>query len=285
MADSYTSTAEHYLPVPAIGDQFDWDRDIEALRIRINQGLRGTAAYNATGTNYVLATTNAGALLSRGGGYPRGSVIGAASGEDPYFTLYTNTGAALVEEWSIGVDDSDADKLMFSTGATLAAPKVTITEAGYLGVGVTAPLNILHIKQATDRNLRIAGTIGLAGAVSINVTNDADTLNKPLEIRSSHTAFTEGNVTIGSAASEGKVTLTQASTTAAIPVLTVGQGDVSEEFIRFIGTSANAVLTQSIVEAADVTTATIAGYLKLYVRDDGNQLTDQAYFMPIYTLA
>lgn len=77
----------------------------------------------------------------------------------------------------------------------------------------------------------------------------------------------------------------QLSTTFAKPVLALDQADVSEEFIRFIGTSANGVLTQSIVEEADVTTATRAGWLKVYVQDDGNQLTDQAYFLPVYTLA
>lgn len=77
----------------------------------------------------------------------------------------------------------------------------------------------------------------------------------------------------------------QTSTSGAIPVLKLDQGDVSEEFVRFVGTSANGILTQSIVEAADVATATIAGYVKVYVQDDGNQLADQAYYMPLYTLA
>jgi len=77
----------------------------------------------------------------------------------------------------------------------------------------------------------------------------------------------------------------QASTTGAIPVLTLDQADVSEEFIRFIGTSANAVLTQSLVEAADVTTATIAGYLEINVQDAGAQIAAGAYYVPFYTLA
>lgn len=77
----------------------------------------------------------------------------------------------------------------------------------------------------------------------------------------------------------------QTSTTGAIPVLSLFQSDVSEELIRFRGTSANGVLTQSIVEDADVATATRAGWLKVFVTDDGNQITDQAYFLPIYSLA
>jgi hypothetical protein len=83
----------------------------------------------------------------------------------------------------------------------------------------------------------------------------------------------------------GKLHIDQSSTSGAVPPMVLDQADVSEEFIRFIGTSANGVLTQSIVEAADVATATLKGYVKVYVQDDGNQLTDQAYYQPIYTLA
>lgn len=79
--------------------------------------------------------------------------------------------------------------------------------------------------------------------------------------------------------------IAQSSTTGALPVIKLTQSDVSEEFVRFIGTAAAATLTQSIVAEGDVTTATRAGFVKVYVQDDGNQITDQAYFMPIYTLA
>lgn len=165
MADDYTNTAEHYIPVPAIGDQWQYTREWVNLRERLNKGLAGTAAYCVDADNYVLATTNAGALLSRGGGYPRGSVIGAASGQDPYLTLYTNTGAALVAEWSIGADDSDTDKLMIGTGADLSAPKVTITEAGLVGIGGTAPAAKLDIvgTYGNASGLRVTGSSVIGG--------------------------------------------------------------------------------------------------------------------------
>lgn len=83
----------------------------------------------------------------------------------------------------------------------------------------------------------------------------------------------------------GKFHVSQASTTAAKPVATFAQADVSEEFLRFIGSAAVANLTQSIVAEASVTTATRQGFIKVYVQDDGNRITDQAYYMPIYTLA
>lgn len=96
--------------------------------------------------------------------------------------------------------------------------------------------------------------------------------------------ISSGNIGIGIKAPSGKLDVDQFSTTAAKPTLVVRQADVSEEFVRFIGSAANGVKTQSIVKAADAT-PTLAGWVKCYVQDDGNQITDQAYYLPIYTLA
>jgi hypothetical protein len=67
-------------------------------------------------------------------------------------------------------------------------------------------------------------------------------------------------------------------------VLLLDQADVDQDFVRFIGTAAAATLTNNIVNEVDVTTATRVGWLKVYVQDDGNQITDQFYYIPIYTL-
>lgn len=127
-----------------------------------------------------------------------------------------------------------------------------------------------------------------AGLVILNNNGDADSDVRIEGGTNTHLLFTDaGNDAVGInvSAITGKLHVDQSSTTGAKPVLTVDQADVSEEFIRFIGTSANTVLTQSIVEDADVTTSTLQGWLKVYVQDDGDQLTDQAYFIPIYTLS
>ena len=94
-----------------------------------------------------------------------------------------------------------------------------------------------------------------------------------------------GRFGVNATAPSGMADIVQSSTTGAIPVIEVTQADVSEEFIRFIGTSANAVLTQSIVEAADVATFTTVGYLQIYVQDDGNQVADGRYYVAFGTLA
>ena len=77
----------------------------------------------------------------------------------------------------------------------------------------------------------------------------------------------------------------QSASDGAKPVLYLDQADVSEEFIRFVGTAANGVLTQSIVDEGDQGSETREGWLKVYVQDDGNQITDQAYYIPIYSLS
>ena len=83
----------------------------------------------------------------------------------------------------------------------------------------------------------------------------------------------------------GTLRIEQAAGGGAEPVVQMEQADVSEEFIRFIGTAAAATLTNSLVAEADVTTATRQGFVKVFVEDDGNQITGQAYFMPLFTLA
>jgi hypothetical protein len=93
-----------------------------------------------------------------------------------------------------------------------------------------------------------------------------------------------GRVGIGTIAT-GKLHVDQPSTVGAIPVLMLDQADVSEEFIRFVGTAADNDVTQSLVATADVGVATIAGYKRIYVQDDGNQITDGYFYEPFYTLA
>lgn len=94
-----------------------------------------------------------------------------------------------------------------------------------------------------------------------------------------------GDVGIGVAAGTGvgKLDVRQAAASGAKPALRLVQGDVSEDFMRFEGTGANDLLNSIIPDGA-VTTPTVAGYLKIFVQDDGNQVTDQIYFIPFYTL-
>jgi len=94
-----------------------------------------------------------------------------------------------------------------------------------------------------------------------------------------------GNVGVGIIAPVAKLHVDQSAADGAKPVITVDQADISEEFIKFIGSAASGVLTQSIVDEGDQGSATLAGWLKIYVEDVGNQVTDGVYHVPFYTLA
>ena len=121
MANDYTNTAEHYLPVPAITDKFSFTRDIVNIRERVNQGMRGLLAYNASANNYVLAATNAGKFRSSVDGEPYGRVGSKTNGADPTWTFQLNNGSVLADSWSAGVDDSDSDAFKIEGAATLGA--------------------------------------------------------------------------------------------------------------------------------------------------------------------
>ena len=62
------------------------------------------------------------------------------------------------------------------------------------------------------------------------------------------------------------------------------QSQTAESFIRFKGTAASADLSKSIAAEGDVTTATRQGFVQVFVEDLGNQITDQKYYIPVYTL-
>ncbi len=82
----------------------------------------------------------------------------------------------------------------------------------------------------------------------------------------------------------GALTIDQASTTGAVPVLTVDQADVDEDFFKFIGTSDTNV-DRALVDAADFTTpGAIKGWLKINIQDDQGTapIVDGDYYIPFY---
>jgi len=95
-------------------------------------------------------------------------------------------------------------------------------------------------------------------------------------------------MTIGAAgvttANRGRVDIYQRGTTDALVCLWLNQQDTSEPFIAFEGSATASNTTESLVAANAVTTATLQGYVKVFVEDDGNILSDSAYFLPIYSL-
>lgn len=180
--------------------------------------------------------------------------------------------------------DTSAYTSLTLAGSTISlAGACTFTQG--ITVDVTSTIGGIRLTKSDGSN-----TIWESDSnQDLAITTNGGNLYLGAAISAKHLSIANASGRVGIGVGTGTIGaqlhIDQSSTTAAVPVLTVDQADVSEEFIRFIGTSANGVLTQSIVEETDVATATRAGFLKIYVSDDGNQLTDQAYFVPIYTLA
>ena len=177
MANDYTNTSEHYIPIPAITDKFSYTRDVTNLRTRLNKGLSGNAAWDSNADNYVLSTDNAGSILSSQSGTAGGKVIPLVQDQDPTITFYTHTGAALVAEWTVGADDSDTDVLLIGTGADLTAPKVWLTEAGKFGIGQTptAFVDILDTDTTGAATVRISNqTVHADADAAINFSTDGN---------------------------------------------------------------------------------------------------------------
>ena len=70
-----------------------------------------------------------------------------------------------------------------------------------------------------------------------------------------------------------------------VPLVVEQITDNTVHLTKFIGKSAaSSPLSKNVVKESDVSAATRAGWLMVYVQDDGDRITDQKYFLPIYTL-
>ncbi len=192
-----------------------------------------------------------------------------------------------------------------------------------LGIGVD-PVKLLHIDSATAFQQYISSTnpstvwgnnpvfasktasttIGVSTGVSQFLTGDAsgdsivasdndlllgtgmDPETATGTIRGMFEAST-GHFGIGTlgAAPAAQLSVDQASTTAAVPVITMDQADVSEDFFKFISTSTDGSAAVALVNAGDFTTmGATAGYLKVIVQDDQSTggITDGNFYLALY---
>ncbi len=67
--------------------------------------------------------------------------------------------------------------------------------------------------------------------------------------------------------------------------ITANQSVSTLELFDLRGTGATGALSQTFVGAATVTTATIAGYVRIKITNAGSGFTSSSYYMPVYTLA
>ncbi|MEO2003821.1 MAG: hypothetical protein ABGY41_06950 [Candidatus Poribacteria bacterium] len=318
MANDYTNTSEHYLPVPAITDKYSYTREVQDLRTLVNKAMASLAARDSTADNYLLAAGNAGTLISSAETPPRGRIAPTTANADSTLLFQDNNGASLTDKWIAGYDDS-ANAFVIHDAATIPAEvqdarfSMTATQTRFsMGdSGATAHTS------ADDFVFEVAGAGGLAiispsgDAVNIFFGDADDTdsariqwsagnarLNVGTATAGAELAFFSGanseamrissaqEVSIGTTSYNAMLRIDQSSSSGATPVLYLDQADNDVELMRLRGSgNASAPLTRTIVAEAAVTTATRAGFVQVYVQDDGSQITDQTYFMPIYTLA
>lgn len=78
--------------------------------------------------------------------------------------------------------------------------------------------------------------------------------------------------------------ISQTSASGAAAVLELDQADDDQAFVILYGTSYTATLTNNLVSASDVTTATVLGYLAVQMVDATGLLTTSVCYVPVYGL-
>lgn len=183
--------------------------------------------------------------------------VPSAAGASGFWSLWVSNGS--------GTGDSGDLMLRVRSGGVTKRLKVADFSAGY---GDNTIEEYLYHAGDTDTYLRFTDDrirLATGGTVQVDLANDKMGVNE-----SSPT---------------GKVHINQDSTTAAIPVLHLEQDDESEEFIRYTGKAGAGGMGRSIVSETDVAVATRLVWVKAYVVDEGNQVTDREYYVPLYVLA
>lgn len=83
---------------------------------------------------------------------------------------------------------------------------------------------------------------------------------------------------------DGDLSVDQSSASGAVPVITIDQADVDEDFFKFIGISDTNV-DRALVDAVDFPTpGVIKGWLKINIQDDqgSDPIVDGDYYIPFY---
>lgn len=156
--------------------------------------------------------------------------------------------------------------------------------ADFVGINNNAPAATLDVTGT----VLISGATGIDDALTVNeggadvnmrVESDNDTVALTVDA-----GLDSVGVGVALAAHAAKLDVDQVSATGAKPVLRLKQTDVSEDFVRFVGTSA-ADASQSFADAADLATpGAIVGWIKVYIEDlaVAGSIVDGLYWLPFY---
>jgi len=180
------------------------------------------------------------------------------------------------------ITSSAATASLFNTTPTTVniaggATQITSTTTG-VGIGTTSPGAKLHVKggdfyiqsdpsDGAAYRLRLKGN-SATGDGEIGVASGYDLL---LQTGSGES----GNVGIGTTGPDSKLHIDQASTTAAIPVMTLDQADLSEQFMKFMTT----IGVGNPIEAVGAKTLTTTHFIKIEIDGVGDR------YIPVGTIA
>lgn len=226
--------------------------------------------------------------------------IGQAAGR---YNVTGNNNVCIGETAGNGVSGNSFSDNVF---IGMQAGRVVTTALRNVGVGTQS---LLDLTTATDcvaigrlalqnltsgsRNVAIGQQAGggvVTGAQNVfigNLAGSQETGSNTLYIENTNTTtpLIYGEFDNNIVQINGKLTVDQLTTTAAVPVLTLDQADIDLEFIKFIGSSEDGVADRSLVDVADMTTpGALTGWIQIYIEDiqGTNPITDGVYYIPFY---
>jgi hypothetical protein len=234
----------------------------------------GEIRLSATGANIITVYTNGSerARFLSGGALLIGTT--AAVGSE----LFRNNGSTVLGDITIGQADGIISR---STAGCSFAQILT----AYSPDSISFKISRTASGTNTNTTMQVLQTAGswFFGGTSANSFawkwNSSDISTAPHMVLTNAGAL---STLVSVAAPLGD--FNQASSTGAAAPVKLTQADVDQPFLRFVGTAAASTIDRSIVKAADAS-AVIAGYVKIFVEDLGDQMTDQSYYIPVYTLS
>ncbi|MFC1478765.1 hypothetical protein ACFL57_04830 [Candidatus Margulisiibacteriota bacterium] len=164
---------------------------------------------------------------------------------DPYIKFDSDS-----VDFSIGVDQDDSDKLKFSAANGLGSPLMTIQRDGNVGIGTTAPGEILVLDDTQTNDVGIQFGLESYGGKIIGWSQDNSTWNS-LDIRASATAGsglylkTNGNIGIGTVSPSANLHIKNNAGDGALYIESVDTGSSQNPYINLIQKSFN----ESVIRA------------------------------------
>lgn len=177
-----------------------------------------------------------------------------------------------------------AGSILFSNGTDIAQDNANLfwdDTNNRLGIGTSSPSHLLEVQGSTSNLFKIERT-GASGSSSLRFENSDDRISEvglgadevfSIWVNNAATrAFNipeSGSVGIGTTSPGSTLHVDQSSTTAAMPVLTLDQADVSEEMIEFVTTIGEGNAIEAVGSKSLTTThfikVTLPGGLTRYI--------------------